>query len=158
MVRNRGWQEIGRQQKDMRHKSLKSGFWQGHEGLNIRQFWVLSLLLTKASMPFRSQFFFVGGAPRVPQFVLWPGLLQGQKFSVSENIVKGWVWERLWGHTRTHPLPICHRMGVLRFTNWQKKGVTFCLSDVSVQLMAQNGQASQQSHTTVRGNPWEPCS
>ena len=29
-----------------------------------------------------------------------------------------------------------HRMGVLRVTNWQK-GVLFCLTDVSVQLMAQ---------------------
>ena len=31
----------------------------------------------------------MGGGARVPQFVLWPGLLQGQKFSVSENIAKG---------------------------------------------------------------------
>ena len=36
-------------------------------------------------MPFRDHFFFL----KVPWFVLGPGLLQGQHFPVSENIVKG---------------------------------------------------------------------
>ena len=38
--------------------------------------------------------------------------------------------------TTEHHYQICHRMGALRVTDWQK-GVPFCLSDVSVQLMAQ---------------------
>ena len=41
------------------------------------------ILVSKASVPFRSHFFFV------PQFVLGPGLLQGQKFSIFWECTQG---------------------------------------------------------------------
>ena len=53
------------------------------------------ILVSKASVPFRSHFF------------LSPSLYWGQafyrvkNFPFSENVPKGWVWERLPGHTRT---------------------------------------------------------
>ena len=37
----------------------------------------------------------------VPEFVSGPGLLQGPNFPFSENVVKGWVWERLPRHAST---------------------------------------------------------
>ena len=69
----------------------------GHEGLNIRKLWVLSLILAKeiklkdsATIEcFIQRIFFL-----FPQFVLGLGLLQGQIFPVPENVAKGWVWDR----------------------------------------------------------------
>ena len=96
---------------------------------DVRKFWVLSLLLAKASVPFSH---FLGS----------PVCIGARPFAGSKlsSFWEGSQEVSLREAPETYQNPSLAYMplneGVLRVTGWPK-GVPFCLSDVSMQLMAQ---------------------